>query len=224
MKPVLSLECSCQPWEFGFLFFVVFFFLLGTGLVVTSVIISSCHSEGKNRIGRFGNFGARCAWSMTVIITLECTILAHWGAPQHPGLGWPLVLLSVLPLTSLTGHICSQSSLLLLVPLFTCLLYFIWENSHSPPGKGQSGPQLVVKKANQPLLPVSRADLGDTEGKPSCGEWQWPWPSWPPQLPSQRSVLTDLAKATWPFISMAGSCSQSRSRIKILYCALRREG
>lgn len=150
MKPVLSLECSCQPWEFGF------FFLLGTGLVVTGVIISSCHSEGKNRIGRFGNFGARCAWSMTVIITLECTILAHWGAPQHPGLGWPLVLLSVLLLTSLTGHICCQSSLLCLVPLFTCLLYFIWANSHSPPGKGQSGPQLVVKKANQPLLPVSR--------------------------------------------------------------------
>lgn len=33
-------------------------------MVVTGVIISSCHSDGKNRIGRFGNFGVWCAWSM----------------------------------------------------------------------------------------------------------------------------------------------------------------
>lgn len=161
---------------------------------------------------------------LIVIITLECAILAHWVActsalgawlASSPAVYSPLNVSSrTLPLPEFTAAINTATHL----PLVPHL------GGDSFTSSRRTVRTTLCDDSAFPVpiwLPVRRADLAGTEGK---GESQWPWPSWEPWLPSQCSVFTDPANATWPFTSKAGDCSLSQSRVKVLYCTLRREG
>lgn len=161
---------------------------------------------------------------LIVIITLECAILAHWVACTSALGAW----LASSPAVYCPLNVASRTSPL---PEFTAAINTA---THLPlvPHLGRDSFTSSRRTVRNTLcddsafpvpiwLPVRRADLAGTEGK---GESQWPWPSWKSGLPSQCSVLTDPANATWPFTSKAGDCSLSQSRVKVLYCTLRREG
>lgn len=130
-------------------------------------------------------------------------------------------------LASLTRHPFSQRPLLLLILLFTCLLYLICVETPSLWGKGQSEPHFAIQEAIQPPLSLSgylykgQTWLVDTEGKQSCRETPWPWLGWARWLPSKCLVLTEWASALRGRLSpRLGSAHSHRAELKffIAHC------
>lgn len=162
---------------------------LGTGLVVTSVIISSCHLNGKNRIGRFGNFRVWHAWYIS-----HCH---YYSGMYHPNsLGCTSASWAWLASSLAVYFFLNTTNRTSLLPEFTAIIDNAIHPSfviHLGRDSFSQDRSLWQRKQSTFWLAVRRAELVDTEEKQSCGESQWPWLSWEPQLPPQCSLLTDPA-------------------------------